>query len=83
MTREEARKHPDYLGAMEKIRGYSTGFKFTVNFAAINQISPAKMRGMLMLMQDAEKAGLVECEEMGFTLDGGLVEKTYTRTGVQ
>lgn len=35
MTREEARNHPDYLEAMNKIRNYRPGFKFTVHYEGI------------------------------------------------
>lgn len=77
MTRMELRTHPGYIEAYTKIRNYSSGFEFRVDYS----IMPIpKRNAMLILLEDAKDAGLIESIKMDFTWDLQLVGETFRRT---
>lgn len=79
MTITEVRNHSEYAIAFAKIRKYREGFTFTLNYTAI---PTPQANALKIIMRDAVKAGLIECVETGFTLDGTITDETYRRTGI-
>ena len=76
MTINELRQHDEYQKAMEKIKNYSKGFKFTLNYS---QIPTAKANALKIIMRDCEENGLIESVSMGLDLMGNLMEETFIR----
>lgn len=84
MTHEELRTQPGYIEAMEKIKRYRPGFRFTINFS---RIPTAKANGLRYVLQDACKLGLIKSVSIGLGWDDlgnfGPLDETYQRTEVQ
>ena len=84
MTHEEVRNHPGYIEAMEKIKGYRPGFRFTINFS---RIPTAKANGLRIVLRDACKLGILESVSIGLGWDDkgdfGPLDETYRRTEAQ
>ena len=76
MTVEELRKTEDYAEAMEKIKGYHKGFKFTVYY---NKIPKPNANALKEILNDCCKAGIISSIEMGIALNGNLSEETFVR----
>lgn len=76
MTINELRQHNEYQKATEKIKNYSKGFKFTMNYS---QIPTAKANALKIIMKDCEENGLIESISMGLDLMGNLTEETFVR----
>jgi hypothetical protein len=76
MTITELKKHPDYQAAMRKVKGYSKGFRFTLNY---DQIPKAKGNALKILMRECCDLGVVESVQMGLDLQGNIASETYCR----
>lgn len=76
MTISELRQHEEYKKSTEKIKNYSKGFKFTMNYS---QIPIAKANALKIIMKDCEENGLIESVSMGLDLMGNLMEETFIR----
>ena len=76
MTKQEMRKTKDYEDAVNKIRGYSKGFEFTLNYS---EIPKPQGNALKVITWDCIKAGIIECISIGLTLQGELVEETFRR----
>ena len=84
MTNEEMRKHPGYIEALEKIKHYTPGFKFTIQW---DPIPKAKANGLRFILRDACELGLIESisDDWGWNSTGDftMTASTYKRTVVQ
>ena len=76
MTKEELRKRSGYIEAVEKIRNYSKGFTFTLDFS---RIPKAKANALRIVLKDCENMGLIESISFGLDIQGNLVEEEYKR----
>lgn len=76
MTVTELRNHPEYKLCFDKIKAYSKGFEFKLNYA---QIPPAKANGLKFIMRDAIEQGLIECISTGWSLEGKIVDETFRK----
>jgi hypothetical protein len=76
MTITELKRHQGYKDAMNKVKGYSKGFKFTLNY---DQIPVAKGNALKVLMRECCDLGIVESVQMDLDLQGNIVSETYAR----
>ena len=76
MTINELRQDKNYTDAIEKIRNYSKGFRFTIDFS---KIPKAKANALKIVLRDAEKMGLLESVSIGLNLNGDITDETYIR----
>lgn len=76
MTIAELRQHTDYEKAVRKIKNYSKGFRFTVNYA---NIPKAKANALKIILADCRNANLIESVSIGLSFDGNPVEETFIR----
>ena len=76
MTKTELRKHPEYKKCVDKIKGYSKGFEFTLDF---RQIPKAKANALDIVLVDCLNNGLLECTSIGLSLTGERTTETYKR----
>ena len=76
MTITELKQSQDYQAAMNKVKGHSKGFRFTLNY---DQIPVAKGNALKILMRECCDLGIVESVQMGFDLQGNIVSETYVK----
>ncbi|MBQ0112987.1 MAG: hypothetical protein KBT03_07645 [Bacteroidales bacterium] len=76
MTKQELRQHPEYAKCVEKIKAYSKGFEFDLDFRTIPK---AKANALDIILFDCMEAGLIECESIVFSLEGNRTKETYRR----
>lgn len=76
MTKSEFRQSKEYREMMDKIKGYTKGFTFTLNYG---EIPKAKGNALRILTEDAIKEGILESVSIGLTLQGNPVDETYRR----
>lgn len=77
MTTKELRAHPEYKVCIDKIIGYTPGFKFTLNYTTI---PTAKANALKLILRDAVEEGYLESISMGYDLDMNLTDETFRRT---
>ena len=76
MTIQELRQTKDYAEAMNKIKNYSKGFTFILNYA---EIPKEKANALRIIMQDCIKDGIVESVSFGLALNGEQTSETFKR----
>lgn len=76
MTAQEMRKTKDYEDAVNKIKGYSKGFEFTLDYS---KIPKAKGNALKIITDDCIQAGIIESISIGLTLNGKPVDETFRR----
>ena len=76
MTREELKKHPDYIDAYNKVKNYPKGFKFTIKY---NEIPTAKANALKILLRECCDEKLLESISIGVTLTGERADETFVR----
>ena len=76
MTRKEFLESKEYKDMMNKIKGYSKGFTFTIPFYKMTQ---RQKNGMNIVLKNARKEGLIESLSIGLSIDGNVVEEEYRR----
>ena len=76
MTAQEMRKTKDYEDAVNKIKGYSKGFEFTLDYS---KIPKEKKNALKILTDDCIQAGIIESISIGLTLHGEPVDETFRR----
>ena len=76
MTIKEFRQSKDYAEAMNKIKNYSKGFTFTLNYA---EIPKEKANALRIIMQDCIKDGIVESVSFGLALNGEQTSETFKK----
>lgn len=77
MTIAEFRKSKDYADMIAKIKGYRSGFQFTLDFV---NIPKAKARALEVVTEDCKKMGILESVSFGLNLNGDVTEETFKRT---
>ena len=76
MTITQLKQHPGYQDAMQKVKNYSKGFRFTLNY---DQIPHAKGNALKILMHELVDLGIIESVQMGLDCDGNIVSETFCR----
>lgn len=76
MTRSELRTSNEYIDAVEKIRGYHKGFKFTIPFY---EMTTGQKNAMRIILNDCEEKGLIKSTSIGINLSLELAEETFER----
>lgn len=76
MTIQELRQSKDYVEAMSKIKKYSKGFTFKLNYS---QIPKGKANALRIIMQDCIENGIVESVSFGLALSGERTDETFKR----
>ena len=76
MTVEQLRKSEEYFKAIDKIRKYPKGFRFTLYYSSIPR---ARANALEILMHDCIKMGLVESVSIGIALPGIKADETFRR----
>lgn len=76
MTIQEFRQSKDYAEAMNKIKNYSKGFTFTLNYS---EIQKEKANALRIIMQDCIKDGIVESVSFGLALNGEQTSETFKK----
>ena len=76
MTIQELRQSKDYAEAMSKIKKYSKGFAFTLNYSAIPK---GKANALRIIMQDCIDGGIIESVSIGVALNGEQTDETFKR----
>ena len=76
MTVEQLRESEEYFKALDKIRRYSKGFRFTLFYSDIPR---AKANALEILMHDCIEMGLVESISIGIALPGIKADETFKR----
>lgn len=76
MTKQELRETKDYKEAIEKIKNYKIGFKFTMNYT---EIPKAKGNALKIILNDCVKMGILESVSFGLDIEGNVVEEEFKR----
>ena len=76
MTIQEFRQSKDYAEAMNKIKNYSKGFTFTLNYS---EIPEEKANALRIIMQDCIKDGIVESVSFGLALNGEETSESFKK----
>lgn len=76
MTAQEMRKTKDYEDAVNKIKGYSKGFTFTLDYS---KIPKEKGNALKILTDDCIQLGIIESISIGLTINGKPVNETFRR----
>lgn len=76
MTKSEFRQSNEYREMMDKIKGYTKGFTFTLHYG---EIPKAKGNALRIITEDSIKEGILESISFGLTLHGEPVDETYRR----
>lgn len=76
MSKSEFRKSKEYQEAIDKIKGYPKGFKFTLKYG---EISIKKGNALKIVTSDCIKMGILESICIGLDIQGNFVEEEYKR----
>lgn len=76
MTRKEFLESKEYKDMMNKIKGYSKGFTFTIPFYKMTQ---GQKKGMNIVLDNACKEGLIESLSISLSLECNVTEEEYRR----
>lgn len=75
-TVTEFKESTEYAESMEKIKGYSKGYTFSLKY---EKIPKAKANALIILTKDCIDMGILESISMSFDIAGNLTEETYKR----
>ena len=76
MTAQEMRETKDYKEVVNKIKGYSKGFEFTLDYS---KIPKEKGNALRIITKDCIEAGIIESVSIDLTLQGEPVRETFRR----
>lgn len=76
MTKKEFRESQEYKNAVDKIKRYNKGFRFTLEY---HKIPEAKLRALRIVLNDCVQHGLIESERIGVALNGAIVDETFKK----
>lgn len=76
MTKREFRESKEYAEMKEKIKGYSTGFTFTLPYHKMTQ---AQKNAMDIVTSDCMKEGIIDSVSIGLDIHGNQTEETFKR----
>lgn len=76
MTKKEFRNSQEYKELVEKIKGYSKGFKFTSPYYKMTQ---GQKNAIDIITSDCVKEKIIDSVSIGLQLDGTITEETFIR----
>lgn len=76
MTKKEFRNSQEYKELMEKIKGYSKGFEFTLPYYKMTQ---GQKNAIQIVVDDCIKKRILDTISIGLQLDGTMTEETFIR----
>lgn len=76
MTEKELRNSQEYKDLVEKIKGYSKGFKFTLPYYKMTQ---GQKNAIHIIINDCIKERIIDSIAIGLQLDGTMTEETFIR----
>lgn len=76
MNRREFKKSKEYQDSIEKIKGYSRGFKFTLPYYKMTQ---GQKNAMYIITDDCIKEKIIDSISFGLDLTGNVTEETFIR----
>ena len=78
MTKQEFKASKEYQEMIEKIKSYSIGFEFNLNYS---KIPKPKCNALEIVTRDCIKMGILESIQMGLDIEGNIVDETFRRIG--
>lgn len=76
MTKPEFRNSTVYKKYMERIKGYSKGYNFTIPYYKMTR---PQINAINVILNDAVKAKIIDSMSFGINLEGEMTEATYIR----
>ncbi|MGG6555573.1 UNVERIFIED_CONTAM: hypothetical protein MUK63_06785 [Blautia caecimuris] len=76
MTKKEFRNSQEYKELVEKIKGYSKGFEFTLPYYKMTQ---GQKNAIQIVVDDCIKKRILDTISIGLRLDGTITEETFIR----
>ncbi len=76
MTKTEFRNSAIYKKYMERIKGYSKGYNFTIPYYKMTR---PQINAINVILNDAAKAKIIDSMSFGINLEGEMTEATYIR----
>ncbi|MFR0074334.1 MAG: hypothetical protein ACLRVD_08245 [Blautia caecimuris] len=76
MTKKEFRNSQEYKELVEKIKGYSKGFEFTLPYYKMTQ---GQKNAIQIVVDDCIKKRILDTISIGLQLDGTMTEETFIR----
>lgn len=76
MTKKELRNSQEYKDLVEKIKGYSKGFEFTLPYYKMTQ---GQKNAVHIITNDCIKKRIIDSIAIGLSLDGTITEETFIR----
>lgn len=76
MTEKELRNSQEYKDLVEKIKGYSKGFEFTLPYYKITE---GQKNAIHIIINDCIKERIIDSIAIGLQLDGTMTEETFIR----
>ena len=76
MTKTEFRKSKEYKEAIDKIKAYSIGFTFTLQY---EKIPTGKCNALRIITKDCIDIGILESISIGLDIQGNITDETYKR----
>ena len=76
MTKKEFRNSQEYKELVEKIKGYSKGFEFTLPYYKMTQ---GQKNAIQIVVDDCIKKRILDSISIGLQLDGTITEETFIK----
>lgn len=76
MNRMEFKESNEYKEMIEKINGYSKGFKFTIPYG---KMTTGQKNAMHIVTNDCVKEKIIESISIGLDLTGNVTEEMFVR----
>lgn len=76
MTEKELRNSQEYKDLVEKIKGYSKGFEFTLPYYKMTE---GQKNAIHIIINDCIKERIIDSIAIGLQLDGTMTEETFIR----
>ena len=76
MTKTEFRNSAIYKKYMERIKGYSKGYNFTIPYYKMTR---PQINAINVILNDAAKAKIIDSMSFVINLEGEMTEATYIR----
>lgn len=76
MTEKELRNSQEYKDLVEKIKGYSKGFEFTLPYYKMTE---GQKNAVHIITNDCIKKRIIDSIAIGLRLDGTITEETFVK----
>lgn len=76
MNKKEFRNHETYKECVNRIKAYKSGFTFTIPYY---KMTTGQKNGMLIVIRDCMKNGLIQSVSFSLDLQGNTTEETFKR----